>query len=261
MRGVTKRVGDMVALGESSFDVDRTSVGVAYGCMDDMRRAELLLERLTCVDIGVQSGEPLALDESMWFLAAVERRLVEFTPCGRACTGAGASAQATRGHFETDGEPPHHLVTPRVDGELAFHRELVPAIAAYARAVIDLGYRADRASLLRRRTVHRRRVDLKPIRTRSDVELRSRDGLVHLQIKAMPSRQETRRLAAAIDAAGTIAELPEHHAQVLACVRAVEPRYLWLVGPNTVAPEAHVFRVRGNGKRGLERVPAVPRPR
>ena len=32
-----------------------------------------------------------------------------------------------------------------------------------------------------------------------------------------------------------------------------KPRYLWLVGPNTVEPAGHVFRVASNGYRATSR--------
>jgi hypothetical protein len=228
---------------------------------DEMRAAESLVRELAPTGLAVPIPEPLALDESEWFLTAVDKGLVEFTSCTSTCERTSSRA-ASRDHFETDDEPAHHLFESSNGHETVMRRELLPCIAAYARAVLDLGYDADRASLLRHHQERRSRFRRESIRLRSDAEFRSADGEVFLQVKSSGDRRGIRRLASALDADGSLSALPTQYASELAIVKIVRPRFLWLVGPNTVAPAGHVFRVRfEHDDVRFERVRAVPSPR
>ena len=108
---------------------------------DEMRAAESLVRALAPSGHEVPIPEPLALDESRWLIIAVEKGLLEFTRCTDACARTSAAcSRSACDHFETGSDDPHHLFAHIGRDRVALHREYVPAIAAYARAVLDLGY-------------------------------------------------------------------------------------------------------------------------
>jgi hypothetical protein len=228
---------------------------------DEMRAAESLVRHLAPSGLPVPILEPLALDESEWFLTAVEKGLIEFTNCNGSCTRTARGRPRTRDHFETGGGEPEHLFT--VDGHsAALRRDYIPCVAAYARAVLDLGYDDIGATLFGQRATGRRLVN--PFTTttvRTGAEFPAADGSVHLQIEAKRERQLTRRLATAIDASGRLSALPRDFAREIEHIVPVGPRYLWLVGPNTIDPACHVFRVRVDGDDAtFHRIDTVPAP-
>jgi hypothetical protein len=145
---------------------------------------------------------------------------------------------------------------------LVLHREYLPAIAAYARAVLDLGYDAAGSVLLGRRSPLRRRLHrFTADHVQADGEFRDPDGSVQLYIVAKSDRQLTRRVATALDACDNLVALRPEIAREVCGVAAVKPRFLWLVGPNTVEPARHVFRVATKGDHlSFTRVDAVPAP-
>lgn len=229
---------------------------------DEMRAAESLVRNCAPTGIDVPIPEPLAVDESAWLLTAVDKGLVEFTHCTDACTRRARTRTSARDHFEIDRRGAHHLFAV-VDREgLALHREYVTAIAAYARAVLDFGYDVERSSWLRDHEIgHRLATRFASAKVRSDAEFLASDGSVQLQIKSARGRQHARRLANALDAHGSLSALPREVAREFNSVVPVNPRFLWLVGPNTVEPVNHVYRVKVAGDDAtFRRVDAVPLP-
>lgn len=236
---------------------------------DEMRAAECLVRDLAPNGCAVPIPEPFALDESHWFLRAAEKGLIEFSRCNGGCPRSVRRPSGGGDHFETDDGAPRHLFTDTDEHQATLHREYVPAIAAYARAVLDLGYDADRCRLLtshapprhRRRRASRAEAEMAPMRVPSYVELCRADGSVHLLLMAMGDRRATRRLATALDVNPTLAQLGAPYAAATDRIVAGAPSFLWLVGPSTIEPESHVFRIHGTGARTrLGRVPAVPAP-
>jgi hypothetical protein len=211
--------------------------------IDEMRAAEDLVRHLAAPGQPVPIPEPLALDESAWFVTAVDKGLVEFTRCDPACPSA--TDERRHDHFETDDGCSHHLFAREPGGELTLNRDYVTVVAAFARAVLALGYDGDQGSLLRTYPVGHRLAQLWSGTTtvRSDGEFRADDGAIHLEVLGAKSRQATRRLATAIDANGRLSAMPEDVARRFRVVMERRPRYLWLVGPNAVEPDRHVFRV------------------
>ena len=99
------------------------------------------------------------------------------------------------------------------------------------------------------------------VRQFRDTEFRNTDGSVQLQIVATGDRQATRRIATALDACDSLDGLRPEIAGQIKGAAMVKPRYLWLVGPNTVEPAGHVFRVARSGDGAtFTRVSAVPAP-
>jgi hypothetical protein len=228
---------------------------------DEMRAAEVLVRELAPPGLEVPIPEPLAIDESSWFLTAVDKGLIEFSSCTGGCECARADEIPRRDHFETDKHDPHHLFDG-VDAPLALRRSYLPCIAAYARAVLELGYDADRASLLRQHEAERCFADAATNATaQSDADFVAPNGDVHLQIVSSGDRQTTRKLATALDACGSFSALPAGFAPVLRSVMVVRPRHMWVVGPNAVDPSGHVFSVRVDDDDALfRRIDEVPSP-
>jgi hypothetical protein len=54
-------------------------------------------------------------------------------------------------------------------------------------------------------------------------------------------------MADAIDRFGELSEMPAAVAKEIEYVLELQPQYFWLVGPGTVDPERHVWRVRIDG--------------
>jgi hypothetical protein len=211
-----------------------------------MRAAERLVRALAPSGHEVPIPEPLALDESRWLALAVEKGLLEFTCCPDTCPSAAGATSSACDHFETGSDDPHHLFARASQTRVALHREYLPAIAAYARAVLDLGYDTVGSVLLG---------------PPSAAEFRDSDDFVQLQIVAKSDRQLTRRVATALDACGTYEALRPEIAREVRGVTVVKPRFLWLVGPNTVEPAGHVFRVATrHDQTTFTRVDAVPAP-
>ncbi len=228
---------------------------------DEICAAETLVGTLAPSGCHVPIPEPLAVDESRWFVLAVEKGVIEFSRCGRSCA-RGEDAGSAVDHFETGTDDPHHLFS-RIDARTAtLQRDFIPAIAAYTRAVLDLGYDPEHSVLLPRQPVPRRRVRRASAgEVRASCEFRDAAGALQLQIEAKGDRQLTRRVAAALDACDTSAGLrPDVAREVRDAIEAA-PRFLWLVGPNTIEPATHVFRLltRGDQTR-FARVDAVPAP-
>lgn len=144
---------------------------------------------------------------------------------------------------------------------LGWNREYVPHIAAYAFALAR-GYDATRSTFSLYRKFSRDLIAKRAGTTyETDAEFYDRDGAIHLQIEAKASPAQTARLAAAIERHGSLAELPTTAAKEIEYVLDVSPRYLWVVGPGSIEPPAHVYEVRVDGLNAVfEPVPDLPAP-
>lgn len=122
-------------------------------------------------------------------------------------------------------------------------------MAAYARVVRVLGYDSGRAEFSQyfgfsRDLITKRRGD------RYEVDALFYDGsgapYLHVEVKAAP---------------GVLADMPRDVAKEVEYVLDLKPTYLWPVGPGTVDPEAHVWRVEADGLRArFERQHTLPPP-
>jgi len=228
---------------------------------EEMRAAEGLVRELAPKGLEVPIPEPLAIDESSWFLTAVDKGLIEFSSCNGGCECARRDQIPRRDHFETDKHDPHHLFDG-VDAPLTLRRSYLPCIAAYARAVLELGYDADHASLFRQHQVGTRFANARTNATaQSEADFAAPNGVVHLQIVSSSDRQTTRKLATALDACGSFSALPDGVARVVKNVIVLRPRHVWVVGPNSVEPSGHVFSVCVDDDDALfRRINEVPSP-
>lgn len=225
-----------------------------------MRAAERLVRELAPPGLEIPIPEPLALDESTWFLVAVDKGLIEFTRCPQTCERGSGGAIAARDHFVTSGGEARHLFELH-GGHPRLQRDYVPCLASYARAVYDFAYDPERASLLGRRPIRRLVNRHASGSVHTDVAFAAADGAVHLQIKSLGDRQRTRRLATALDACGRRSGMTHELEREFDAALAGRPRFLWLVGPNSIDPARHVFELSfTDGDVRFTRVDAVPVP-
>ncbi len=82
---------------------------------------------------------------------------------------------------------------------------------------------------------------------------------LHIEAKADPKQVE--KMAVMIDRLPNLSDMPRGVAKEIEYVLELRPVYFWLVGPGTVDPEAHVWRVEVDGLRArFEREKALPLP-
>src|SRR5438270_12819391 len=99
--------------------------------------------------------EPVLEDECRWFLAAVEAKLVRFRTCPADCFRFRKWGVPGDDHFDTPAGKPRHLFSSPLGDPAWLNREYVPHIAAYGRAVLDMGYPAASSSFSLYRTFTR----------------------------------------------------------------------------------------------------------
>lgn len=207
--------------------------------------------------------EPLADDESKWFLRAIEEELISFRTCPEDCFRFRKWGLAGPDHFETPAGKPRHLFSTPSSEQAWLNREYVPHIAAYARAVNDFGYPAERASFSRYRTYQRDLITKRAGASyETDLEFADTAGELTLQVEAKRQPREIQRMADALDHAGELERLPIEIVKEIEYVLDLRPRLLWLVGPGTIDPTAHVYEVRVDDLHAtFNRIPELPRPR
>lgn len=191
---------------------------------------------------------PLVEDECRWFLHAIDRQVIRFRECDPACFRFKKWNVTGPDHFDTPAGKPRHLFSKPVGPEAWLNREYVPHIAAYAKAVIDHGYSAERSSFSLYRKFSR---DLIAKRAgqgyETDAEFYDPDGDIRLQIEAKASTQQTEKLAREMAQAGSLKDLPVGTVKEIEYVLDLAPRFLWVVGPGSVDPATHMFRVTVDG--------------
>ena len=191
---------------------------------------------------------PLVEDECRWFVRAIEAGVTHFRECDPGCFRAKKWGVSGPDHFETPSSKPRHLFSKPIGPEAWLNREYVPHIAAYARAIIDHGYDQQRSTFSLYRSFTR---DLISKRAgggyETDAEFYGSDGRIHLQVEAKASGPQTDKLAREMARAGSLAELPVGTVKEIEYVLDLAPRFLWVVGPGSVDPATHLFRVTVEG--------------
>jgi hypothetical protein len=112
---------------------------------DTIGRAQRLIDSLRPGGEVKKTSPPLENDEALWFLRAVDERIVAFRTCDAKCTRVRKWGIAGCHEFMTpSGELRHLYTNPPQNPRL--NREYVPHIAAYARAILEHGYSQARSS-------------------------------------------------------------------------------------------------------------------
>lgn len=205
---------------------------------------------------------PLVADECHWFNVAFDARLLVFEDCPQGCPRLRKQKVSGPDHFVTRAGVARHMLSAPHAQTPTLNREYLPHVAAYARAIYELGYDPARSSFSRYRTFSR---DLIQKRARqsyeTDAELDDAQRGIYLHIEAKACPREVARMAAQLDRVASLAELPTTTVEEVEYVLDLAPRYFWLVGPGTVDPEQHVFQVgvEGLNARFVRRV-SLPAP-
>jgi hypothetical protein len=155
-----------------------------------------------------------------------------------------------------------HLYSSPGGPGLRLNREYIPHLAAHARAVLQVGCDPRHADFSRYEQFTQDRITKKrghPYEIDSLFRTRAGKPYLHAEVKTSP--REVERIAAAIDRFAELTAMPTSVVKEIEYVLELAPEYLWLVGPGTVEPEAHVWRVWVDGCRArFERRAHLPDP-
>jgi hypothetical protein len=216
--------------------------------MDDIVSATRLVQSLAPGGFPCPIRVPLVDDECRWFLRAVEGEIVRFRECEATCFRFKKWKQTGPDHFDTPAGKPRHLFSKPIGPEAWLNREYVPHIAAYAKAILKHGYPIENSSFSLYRKFSRDLISKRAGQGyETDAEFYDADGHIFLQIEAKASRQQTSRLAGEMARAGSLDELPLGTVKEIEYVLDLAPRYLWVVGPGSLDPASHMFKVTVDG--------------
>lgn len=215
---------------------------------DAIRETTAQIELLAPAGRPVAIRIPLEHDECRWFLAALHNQIIDFDECPNDCFRFKKWSATGPDHFLTPTGKPRHLFSNPTAEAAWLNREYIPHLAAYGRAILDFGYDPARSSLSRYRIFSK---DLLTKRAggsyETDAEFYDPDGSISLQIEAKADRAQTDRLAAQIDSTRTLGNLPPRAAKEIEYVLDLAPAYLWIVGPGSVDPALHLYKVTVDG--------------
>lgn len=204
----------------------------------------------------------ISADESRWFLATVNEELIRFQECQSGCSRLRRWGTSGPDEFLTPSGGRRHLYSAPGSDNLRLNREYLPHIAAYGYAILQGGYQIERSSFSRYRSFSRDLISKRRGASyETDAEFHDSDGrlVLHIEVKTWP--EEIDRIATQLDEVTELKRLPPSVAKELEYVLDLAPRYLWMVGPGTVDPAAHVFRVYVDDTNArFERLKALPSP-
>ncbi len=204
--------------------------------------------------------EPLQTDECKWFLRAVQSELVAFRECAADCPRRVKHGMTGPDEFlNTQGRYRHLFSSPGAS-RAWLNREYVPHIAAFGRAVLEFGFDA-RSSLFSTYRSYSRDLITKKSggHYETDVEFYDADGRLFLHVEAKTKPSGVEKIAAQLDRAADLSELPLGVVKEMEYVLDLAPRYLWILGPGSVEPAKHTFEVTVSGMSAqFHRVDALP---
>jgi hypothetical protein len=227
-----------------------------------------MIERVdTFLDAVSRGGRPyrikplLADDEASWFGRAMESGLVTCHECVPSCPRLRRWRVSGADEFTTPSGEARHLFSFPPDRP-RLNREYIPHIAAWAKAILDVGYDPSRAAFSRYRVFARDAITrLAGTGYETDAEFYGPGEAIWLQVEAKRDARQVDAIAAQLDRAGDLRELPLGTVKEIEYVLELRPAHLWVVGPGSVDPPAHVFRVAVDGRTArFERLPRLPSP-
>jgi hypothetical protein len=229
---------------------------------DDISEATRLVESPAPGGFPCPIRVALVEDECRWFLRGIENGVIQFRECDPGCFRFRRWNTTGPDHFDTPSGRPRHLFSKPIGPEAWLNREYVPHIAAYAKAVIDHGYPIEDSTFsLYRKFTHDLIAKREGQGYETDAEFYDSDGRIHLQIEAKASTQQTEKLAREMARAASLAELPVGTVKEIEYVLDLAPRFLWVVGPGSVDPATHMFKVTVDGLNArFDSVDAFPEP-
>ncbi|MEK7426658.1 MAG: hypothetical protein AAB131_22785 [Actinomycetota bacterium] len=208
----------------------------------------VLVQSLSPGALPVTWRDPLYDDEARWFMTAVAEGVVEFRDCPDDCPRRRKWDAPGPDHFTTPTGAARHLFSYPTHHTAWLSREYVPHIAAYARAILELGFASAPRSFSRYRKYRRDLVHRRAGHSyETDAEFYNSDGTIALQIEAKKSPRDVAGLVAAIESAHRLSELAPKACKEVEYVLDLSPEQLWVVGPGSIDPALHIFDVRVDG--------------
>lgn len=205
---------------------------------------------------------PFTEDEIIWFRRAVDSGLIAFHDCVPTCQRLRDWKVAGVDEFTTPHGKARHLFSFPPDRP-RLNREYIPHIAAWAKAILDAGYDRQHASFSRYRVFVRDAITKGAGQSyETDAEFYAPDGSIWLHLEAKSDGRQVDAIAAQLDRAGDLRELPLETVKEIEYVIELRPAHLWVVGPGSIDPPLHIFRVSVNGLTArFDRLDALPTPR
>ena len=230
--------------------------------MDEIDRAHELLKQLAPNGRDFVLRDPLEVDECRWLLRAVGAGLASFQSCDPRCPRLKKWGVAGPDEFVTPAGAFRHLFSSPASPVAWLNREYIPHIAAYARAVLDLGYDSSQSSLSLYRRFTKDLINKKQgVSYETDAEFYDADGSIYLHIEAKKDAVQVARIAKQLVGASSFSDLPANTAKEIEYVLDLQPKFLWLVGPGSIDPAPHIYAVTTSGLNAtFEQLTAVPRP-
>jgi hypothetical protein len=230
---------------------------------DDCVRLERLITGLKPPgSASVPIRPDLLPDECEWFLATLEAGLVQFRECEIGCSRLKRWGVPGPEEFTTPSLQLRHLYSAPGSDVLRLNREYIPHIGAYGYAILHGGFKSEQSAFSRFRAFSK---DLLSKRQgqgyETDAEFYATDGQLYLHVEVKRWPGEIERMAAQLDTKEELRRLPGQVLKELEYVLDLTPSYLWIVGPGTIDPPAHVFRVTIDGMNAhFERLNSLPAP-
>ena len=191
--------------------------------------------------------DPFYEDECRWFNAAVVNKIIDVRECVPKCSRRMRWKESGKDEFVvTKGESGirHLFSLSKPPNPITFNRECLPHIAAYARLILEFGYNQDFSSFSFYRKYSK---DLlfkkKGGWYETDAEFYDVEGNLYLHVEVKKTITETEKLVRGLERTSKLTDLSKNHAKELEYVLDLEPKYLWIVGPNSVDPEKYVYSV------------------
>ncbi|MBI4575226.1 MAG: hypothetical protein HY722_03075 [Planctomycetes bacterium] len=202
----------------------------------------------------VPRGDPLSFrdaphpDECQWFRAAVENGIIQIRQCASHCRQNREPSQPRRDEFLVPHQPMNRRHLFSLYQPASFNREYLPHIAAYARAILDFGYDVERSSFSRYRSFSKNLLHKRAGQGyETDAEFYDDTGHIHLHLEAKKSPRDTDAVVASVRSCSSLDRMPLGVVKEIEYVLDLAPKYLWIVGPGSVDPATHVFRVDVEG--------------
>jgi len=186
-------------------------------------------------------------DECQWFNAAVVNKIIDVRKCIPECSRRRRWKESGEDEFmvakgKSGVRHLFSLSTP--PNPITFNREYLPHIAAYARLILELGYNQDFSSFsLYRKFSKNLLFKKKGGWYETDAEFYDGEGNLYLHVEAKKTIDETEKLVKGLERNSKLTDLSKKHAKELEYVLDLKPKYLWIVGPNSVDPEKYVYSV------------------
>jgi hypothetical protein len=172
----------------------------------------------------------LEADEIAWFRRAIDSGVVGFHACVTRCPRLRRWKVSGVDEFTTPSGAPRHLFS-FPPGRPRLNREYIPHLAAWTKAILDAGYDPHRAAFSRYRAFVRDAITkVAGSGYETDAEFYAPDGSIWLHLEAKRDGRQVNAIAAQLDRAGDLRELPRETVKEIEYVLELAPAHLWSLG-------------------------------